>query len=110
MCKIHICSYVYIYLVEQKIKEGTDKSKLMIEVKMTVIIPESYRCVRGRQGEVVGKGGGGGERGGGGGSATKRDTLSFRLKGRWVRGVKWVLVVVVGGLRGLTGARVGPRI
>lgn len=59
MCK-YIYLSMYIYLVEQcvqKIKEGTDKLKLMIEVKMTDIIPESYRC-------VLVKGGGEGEAGG----------------------------------------------
>ena len=55
-------------------------------------------------------GGGGGERGG---SATKRDTLSFKLEGRWVGSVERVGsgrggVLGVGG--GFTGARVGPRI
>lgn len=64
------------------------QSKLMIEVKMTVIIiPESYRCVeadggRGKGGEAGGCGGGGevSEEEEDGGSATKRDTLSLKLE------------------------------
>lgn len=101
--EVCVCKYIYvsmyIYLVKQcvqKIKEGTDKLKLMIEVKMTVIIPESYRCVlREEEGETGGlcggrRGGGGGGGGGAGGSATIRDTLSFKLEESWVRGVKWV--------------------
>lgn len=106
MCKyiylsMYIYIYIYIYLVErcvQKIKEGTDKLKLMIEV----IIPESYRCGGGAVVEEEN-----------GGSATKRDTLSFKLEGRWVGSVERVgsgRGGVLGAGGGFTGARVGPRI
>lgn len=61
--------------------------------------------------------------GGGGGSATKRDTLSFKLEGKVGQrskvGVDWGVDGGLGGGGqggaggaglGLTGARVGPRI
>lgn len=113
-----------------KVKEGTDVLKLMIEVKN-----DSYNtriiqvCVGGVE-EEEGGGGGGGRRGEEkklgvelveeeGGSATKkRDTLSFKLKGRgggsgeqsgcW--GIWWWWMGERGEGLGLTGARVGTRI
>ena len=77
--------YVYVNIFSRtmcKVKEGTDKSKLMKQVKMTVTIPESYRCFGGCGGCGGGVGGGadGGGGRGGGGSAIKRDTLSFKLQ------------------------------
>lgn len=46
--------YIFIFSLTMctEIKEGTDESKLMIEVKMTVIIPGSYRCVEVKRGGV----------------------------------------------------------
>lgn len=86
--------YMYIYLVKQcvqKLKEGTDKLKLMIEVKNTRIIQV---CVG-----VGGEGAQGPGVLGGGFSATKRDTLSFKFEGkgglgsrvgvRWKEGAWW---------------------
>lgn len=86
--------YMYIYLVKQcvqKLKEGTDKLKLMIEVKNTRIIQV---CVG-----VGGEGAQGPGGTGGGFSATKRDTLSFKFEGkgglgsrvgvRWKEGAWW---------------------
>lgn len=87
---------MYIYLVKQcvqKLKEGTDKLKLMTEVKNTRIIQV---CVG-----VGGEGGqGAGVLGGGKNSVPPKEThCPSNLRGREVWGVDWVS----GGRRGYGG-------
>lgn len=87
--------YMYIYLVKQcvqKLKEGTDKLKLMIEVKNTRIIQV---CVG-----VGGEGAQGPGGTGGGDSVPPKEThCPSNSRGREVWGVEWVS----GGRRGHGG-------